>query len=185
VCNHPGGLEAVDLFAKIRFMRVGLGCDFVFLDHVSLCTAGREDNNRAQEIVSDGIIKVVQETGVGLVAVAQLRKADTRARAFEEGGAIALADFKGSASLVQAAKTVIGVERDQQGEDRNTASFRVLKNRHAGTTGPAGSVVYEPETARMIDRDVASLVGRMDPTVETIDMPPEQEGLTFLNGVDG
>jgi twinkle protein len=49
---------------------------------------------------------------------------------------------------------VIGLERNGQAEDeqtRNTTKIRVLKNRFSGTTGPAGNLLYNKHTGRMLE----------------------------------
>jgi twinkle protein len=49
---------------------------------------------------------------------------------------------------------VIGLERNGQAEDlieRNTTNVRVLKNRFCGTTGPAGGLLFDQKTGRMVE----------------------------------
>jgi twinkle protein len=51
---------------------------------------------------------------------------------------------------------VISLERNGQADDpveRNTTKVRVLKNRFAGATGPACSLLYNKETGRMFEID--------------------------------
>ena len=44
---------------------------------------------------------------------------------------------------------VIGLERNQQGEDSNVTTIRVLKNRFSGECGVACHAKYNPLTGRM------------------------------------
>jgi twinkle protein len=44
---------------------------------------------------------------------------------------------------------VIGLERNQQGEDPNVTTLRVLKNRFSGETGEAGFLRYDRDTGRL------------------------------------
>jgi twinkle protein len=46
---------------------------------------------------------------------------------------------------------VIGLERNQQSDDPNKTTVRVLKNRYSGTTGVAGELGYNRETGRLVD----------------------------------
>jgi twinkle protein len=49
---------------------------------------------------------------------------------------------------------VIGLERNGQAADpveRNTTNVRVLKNRFCGTTGPAGGLLFDAKTGRMLE----------------------------------
>ena len=44
---------------------------------------------------------------------------------------------------------VLGLERNQQGEESNVTTVRVLKNRFSGDTGVACHAKYNPLTGRM------------------------------------
>jgi hypothetical protein len=45
---------------------------------------------------------------------------------------------------------VVALQRDIKSGDNN-ASLHVLKNRHTGSTGPAGHLKYVKDTGRLID----------------------------------
>jgi twinkle protein len=51
----------------------------------------------------------------------------------------------------------LGVERDQQSDNPNVSTIRVLKNRFTGETGVGCFVHYNKETGRMVEVE--------DPTV--------------------
>lgn len=56
----------------------------------------------------------------------------------EEGGRVKAAQFTGSRAMIKWSHYIIGIERNTQAEDettRNTATFRVLKDREYGNTG--------------------------------------------------
>ena len=62
--------------------------------------------------------------------------------------------LRGSASIAQLSDMVIGLERNGQAADpteRNTTNVRVLKNRFCGTTGPAGGLLFNGDTGRMLE----------------------------------
>jgi twinkle protein len=46
---------------------------------------------------------------------------------------------------------VIGLERNQQGENPNETSIRVLKNRFSGETGEAGKLYFDKVTGRLTE----------------------------------
>ena len=48
---------------------------------------------------------------------------------------------------------VISLERNQQGDEPDTALVRVLKNRPIGDCGEAGYMRYAPETGRLLSCD--------------------------------
>jgi twinkle protein len=47
---------------------------------------------------------------------------------------------------------VIGLERNQQGENPNETVVRVLKNRFSGETGVTGALTYSTETGRLTEQ---------------------------------
>ena len=95
---------------------------------------------------------LVQETNIALVIVSHLKRPSDKGH--EEGASTSLAQLRGSASIAQLSDMVIGLERNGQHDDpvvRNTTRVRVLKNRFAGVTGPAGNLLYNHETGRMFE----------------------------------
>ena len=46
---------------------------------------------------------------------------------------------------------VIGLERNQQGDNPNVMAIRVLKNRFSGLTGIGGYLYYDQNTGRLSD----------------------------------
>lgn len=58
-----------------------------------------------------------------------------------------------SVALNQSLKldVVIGLERDQQGENRNITTVRILKNRFSGITGECCQLKYEEQTGRLTE----------------------------------
>jgi len=66
-----------------------------------------------------------------------------------EGGKLRLSDLRGSASLEQLSDFVLGLERDQKGDDKATMRLRVLKNRLTGKTGEADLIEYNMTTGRL------------------------------------
>jgi twinkle protein len=61
--------------------------------------------------------------------------------------------LRGSHGIAQLSDIVVGCERDQQGENPNLTTVRVLKNRWTGETGKACKLEYSKETGRMTEVD--------------------------------
>jgi twinkle protein len=93
---------------------------------------------------------LVEETGVGLIMVAHLRRLEGN-RGHENGVTTSLSHLRGSQSIAQTSDVVIGLERDQQGDDRNTTTVRILKNRFSGMTGECCQLEYNEQTGRLIE----------------------------------
>ena len=93
------------------------------------------------------LASLAQEMNCCIVLVSHLRRSEGRPH--EEGKAVTLSDLRGSHSIAQLSHTVVAIERDQQGEDSLVSLIRLLKCRHTGFTGEAGSMKYDEETGRL------------------------------------
>lgn len=145
------GFDPKLVLDTMRFMVLGLNCDFIFLDHftalVDLCSSGNDANQMARNIVVE-LGKIAATLPVGLVAISHLRKT-SGSTPYEEGGQVALDDLYGAAALKQWATDIWAIERNQQAEkpeDRNKATLRCLKERLRGKTGEKVYCEYNPET---------------------------------------
>ena len=124
---------------------MGEGCDFIIFDHVSIAVSGLDESAMSERKTIDKLMtqlrSLIEETGAGIVVVSHLRKGDTKATPFEQGGTISLDDLRGSGTLKQLPDTILALERNQQADEedqRNTLKIRLLKCRWKGTTGIAG-----------------------------------------------
>jgi twinkle protein len=149
--NHFGSLESDRLLQKMRYMVKVLGVDFIILDHISIVISGQESSSEGERKDIDRLMtnlrSLVEETGVGVIAIVHLNKPEGTAH--EEGGRVTLSHLRGSGSLKQLSDAVIALERNQQSnEDPNTATIRVLKNREHGDLGVSGKARYNKTTGR-------------------------------------
>jgi twinkle protein len=150
--DHWGSVDSENLLSRMKYMVKGLGCKWLFLDHISIMISGDEDGDERRKI-DNAMTKFrsfVEEVQCGLFIVSHLRKRQGGGRSFEEGGQITLADLRGSGALYQLSDIVVGLERNQQDpETVNIVTVRWLKNRFSGMTGVSGTLVYDMETGRM------------------------------------
>ena len=158
--DHFGSLEADNLLEKIRYMIVAEACDFVILDHITIAVTAIEDRKLDERTTIDRLMttlrSLVEETGAGLIIVSHLRKTDTKACPFEQGGSICMDDLRGSGSLKQLPDTILALERNQQADseqDKNTLKLRILKCRFTGATGLTGTLHYNKSKNRLEDAD--------------------------------
>lgn len=168
------GSSGIDtLLSKIRYLAVGLECDFVILDHVSMVVSdGANDNERAalDELMTK-LRSLVENTGLGVIAVSHIKRGSGD-KSYNEGAQISLTSLRGSASLEQLSDICIALERDQQSEDQSdVAQIRVLKNRPFGQVGPAGHLRYDVPSGRMNHYDLQ-------------EPPPPTEGFDPFSDVD-
>lgn len=146
-----GSVDVDTILSRIRYLARGCGCGWVFLDHLSILVSGMQTDNerRAIDEAMTALRSLVEETDIGLILVSHLRRPQGD-RGHEDGAETHLSQLRGSHAIAQLSDIVIGFERDQQDEDEsNVLTCRVLKNRFSGQTGEAGRLLFTPETGRL------------------------------------
>lgn len=152
--DHFGSLDSGNLLSKLRYMIVSLGCKRIFLDHISIVVSGMdadEDGGERKAIdkLMTNLRSLVEETGATMFVVSHLKRPEKKGH--EEGAQVSLSQLRGSGAIAQLSDMVIGLERNQQGDNPNVLTLRVLKNRFCGDTGISGYLEYDPETGRLKD----------------------------------
>jgi twinkle protein len=152
--DHWGSLDGDNLINKIRYMAHGCGCKYVVLDHISIVVSGMEggDERRMIDNTMTKLRGLAEEVNVGILMVSHLKRPQGN-KGHEDGAQTSMAQLRGSASIGQLSDIVIGCERDQQSENPNTTTVRVLKNRWTGETGVACYLEYQKDTGRMTEVD--------------------------------
>ncbi|MBB4039136.1 twinkle protein [Microvirga flocculans] len=163
--NHFGSLESDRLLTQLRYMAVALKCDFIILDHISIVVSGQEGSGEGErrdiDMLMTKLRSLVEETGVGIIAIVHLKQPEGKAH--EEGGRVSLNQLRGSGSLKQLSDGVVGLERNQQDEENAHISvMRILKNREHGSTGAADVLEYNRETGRLLPADGYGDFGDLD-----------------------
>ena len=150
--DHFGSMDSENLANRIRYMVAGCGCEYVFLDHLSIVVSGHDfgDERRFIDNTMTNLRSLVEELKFSLVLVSHLKRPDGRGH--EEGGLTSLSQLRGSAGIAQLSDMVFGLERNQQDEDlADVTRVRVLKNRWSGQTGLCVSLDYSHDTGRIAE----------------------------------
>lgn len=152
--DHFGSLDSGNLLSKLRFMIVALGCKRIFLDHISIVVSGMDTDEdggerKAIDKLMTNLRSLVEETGATMFVVSHLKRPEKKGH--EEGAQISLSQLRGSGAIAQLSDMVIGLERNQQGDNPNVLTLRVLKNRFCGLTGVSGYLYYDQGTGRLSD----------------------------------
>lgn len=152
--DHFGSLDSGNLLSKLRYMIVSLGCKRIFLDHISIVVSGMDTDEdggerKAIDKLMTNLRSLVEETGATMFVVSHLKRPEKKGH--EEGAQVSLSQLRGSGAIAQLSDMVIGLERNQQGDNPNVLTLRVLKNRFCGLTGVSGYLEYNPETGRLKD----------------------------------
>ncbi len=151
--DHWGSLDSDNLISKLRFLAVGVGVDFIFLDHISIVVSGQEVGNERQAIdnLMTALRSLAEETQVGICIISHLRR-PSGDRGFENGTEVTLSHLRGSGGIAQLSDAVVAMERDQQAAvDSTVGNIRILKNRYTGETGLSGKVKYYQDTGRLLN----------------------------------
>lgn len=149
------GSTAVDnVVNRIRYLAKGLGCSWVVLDHISILVSGLDisDERKAIDVCMTRLRTLVEETGIGMLLVSHLRRPEGN-RGFEDGLQVSLNSLRGSHSIGQLSDMVLALERDQQGDDSNITTVRVVKNRFTGETGKSCELQYSNDTGRLTEHE--------------------------------
>ena len=150
--DHFGSLDSENLANRIRYMVAGCGCEYVFLDHLSIVVSGHDygDERRFIDNTMTRLRSLVEELKFALILVSHLKRPDGRGH--EEGGLTSLSQLRGSAGIAQLSDMVFGLERNQQDEDlADVTRVRVLKTRWSGQTGLSVSLDYSHDTGRIAE----------------------------------
>jgi len=148
--DHFGSMAWENLVSKIRYMVLHLGATHIFLDHLSIVVSGigEGDERRMIDQAMTRLRSITEELGIALILVSHLRRPEGRGH--EEGAQTSLAQLRGSHAIGQLSDIVVGLERNQQDEDEpNITTLRVLKNRFSGETGIATRVRYDAQSGRL------------------------------------
>ena len=153
--SHFGITNIDEIFSKIRFLIVGCGCKWVFVDHLHMLVSSmvEGDERRAIDNIMTRLRSIVEETGAGMILVSHLRRVEGN-RGHENGISVSLSHLRGSQSIAQLSDCVIALERDQQADDpeeANTTHMRVLKSRYTGDVGMASHLLYDRGTGRLTE----------------------------------
>ncbi|MBO6814574.1 MAG: toprim domain-containing protein [Rhizobiaceae bacterium] len=142
------GFEAVKSY--FRFMVRALDCRIVIADPLSFIVAQMDHNDerKALDKISVDLAAMAKELSASIIISHHLKRPEGRSH--EEGGQTSLSQIRGSGGIANFANSVIGFERNQQGETSNLTRVRVLKNRDRGGTGVADILEFNPDTGRLL-----------------------------------
>ena len=149
--DHFGANDWDTIRAKIKFMATGLGCKYIFLDHITLLVSGDRDNDERKQLdwIMTDLASLCRECHCNIHFVSHLTTPEGTSH--EEGGRVTLRQFRGSRAIGQLTSFAIGLERDQQKPGSPTTA-RVLKDRYTGrATGKTFGLRYDSDTGLLLE----------------------------------
>lgn len=155
--DHFGSTAVENLMSRIRYLAKGCGCQVVILDHLSIVVSGSGDGDERRMIdnTMTALKTLAMECGIVLILVSHLKR-PAGDKGHEEGAVTSLAQLRGSHAIAQLSDFVIGLERNQQGDNPLVTTLRVLKNRFTGETGIGGYLLYDRTTGRLTETEAPS-----------------------------
>ena len=153
VLDHSGSMND-GIVDQLEYMALR-GCKYLFIDHITiLVSEGAEGltGNEAIDKIMNDLLRITKQHNVWIGLISHLRKMQLTGKSFEEGHMPTVDDIRGSGSIKQISHDIIAFARNiasEEEDERNTIKMKVLKSRFTGSTGPAGSVTYSPETGRL------------------------------------
>lgn len=134
-CMPPETDDPDEVLDKVRFMVSALDCKYVSLDLITTLVTGRrsDDQTTILDYLSTRFERMTEELGFGLLNVSHVN---------------ADGETRGSKNISKTCHTWIHLNRDvRNGENR--VYLNLNKNRFAAKTGPAGCLVFNPDTFMM------------------------------------
>src|SRR3990167_4281838 len=157
--DHFGGQDLTRVLEKIRYFVKGLGCKYIFLDHLTALAAEMSDERKGIDSAMAKLGSLVHELDFTLFLVSHLAKPtvgkDTRS--YEEGRPVTASSFRGSQSIQYWSTMMFGIERNKLAEteqERMITTVRVLKDRFSGEAdGAKFWLTYDRSKGQLIEID--------------------------------
>jgi len=134
--SHYGSEDPTTILDTIRFLVTGCGCKIIYLDHLTMLVTGFEgdDERRKLDYISTRLVMMAKELDFALLIVSHVND-DGKPR--------------GSRNIAKVCHVHIHLDRDVEAEThtvRNKTRVTIRKNRFGSHTGPAGTLVFDPNT---------------------------------------
>ena len=166
--DHFGNLPVTELMSKVKHMHLVEKCEFIILDHLTLCASGSgkdEDERKVLDHVMTELAAFCASNPVGIIAISHINRgsfADNKPPkdADEKPYWIKVdkSHMRGSAALEQLSWTILGLE-NQIMPDRSRGNVRVtvLKNRTFGYLGVCDEFRLNQDTwqVELVDQDIS------------------------------
>lgn len=149
--SHFGSKDPDVILDTVRFLVTVCGCKFIFLDHITLVVSGiaDDDERRALDRIATSLATMTNDLDFVCQAISHVN----------DNG-----QSRGSRTIEHTAHQIISLRRDKTAEDqteRNTTYVTVEGNRGGFLTGPAGKLIFNPETWRMEEQEFEDAAAKL------------------------
>jgi hypothetical protein len=157
--DHFGSMPITELMNKVKHLHLVEGCDFIFLDHLSMVISGLEsdDDRKNLDIVMTNLAAFCASNDVGVLAVSHINRKVMDVKHDDEEPYWVKVDkshMRGSAALEQLSWTILGLEPEiMPDRSRGRVRLTVLKNRTWSLLGEADTFSLHPDTWEVVLSD--------------------------------
>lgn len=156
IYSHFGTDDPDVIIDTIRFLVTARACRYVLLDHISMVVSGSagDDERRALDYLATKLEMMVKELNFALLLVSHVND---------------FGQTRGSRYISKVADTRIDITRDLTSPDpirRRTWDLTLAYARYSGQSGPAGKVVYNPDTYSFTEEEEFGFAAANDNTRE-------------------
>lgn len=137
IYSHFGTDDPTVLLDTIRFLVTTRNCRYILFDHITMAVTGlanERDERRALDFLATRLEMMVKELDFALIMVSHVN---------DEG------QTRGSRYITKVSDITIDASRNTMSVDektRRTIKLAVPFNRYCFMTGPAGDIVFDPDT---------------------------------------
>jgi twinkle protein len=140
IVKHYGSEDHDILLSKIRFLVAACQCKYVFFDNITLMGAGRGSNKVDDlDYLSTRLVMLAKELNFVLIFISHENSNE---------------ETKDCKNISKVADVWINLKRDLKHENdylRRILYVTIFKNRQNWKTGPAGRLIYDPETTTLTE----------------------------------
>lgn len=179
--DHKGAISWASVKERVRYLVHSAEVSLVVIDPVAAMVAGEEDERKALDLLFAEAKMLAEELDITIIFISHLARPKD-GKSHEEGGRVELRHFRGSGAIVMWASFVIGMERNQQGDEteRKETVLRMLKDRKTGdSTGRTRILAYNVMTGRL---EEAEAPPELEPQAIDHDPPPIDQNLRAFAG---
>lgn len=139
IYTHFGSDDPDSILSMVRYMATINGCKVIFLDHITMLVTSQEvdDDRKKLDYISTKLATMTRDHDFCLFLVSHVN---------EQGST------RGSKNISKVADLIVHLTRDIKNEDmtiRNQMKVMVDGNRYSGTSGPAGTLQFDPTTYQL------------------------------------
>lgn len=154
--DHKGSRDWDTIFTQCKYLAAVQGVRNIIIDPLTAIISHEENTDRAlHKLMADMAVLTQEPYNCAVFYSSHLNEPPRDKPSHEEGGRVKEAHFAGSRAMIRFSNYVFALERNKQDPDivqRNTTTFRILKDRDFGTsTGETFDITYAIDTGRYLE----------------------------------